>query len=125
MALIWPQDKMKPLRPPGRRVQLPATAAAAFWRRVDKSGGPDVCWPWAGAISPQGYGFVYWRGQSRGAHCVAWEINTRERQTKGVVIRHGDDCTTRLCCNPKHLSSGTSRDNFEDMVRVRAKRQKT
>src|SRR5438874_974236 len=27
-----------------------------FWSKVDKSGGPDACWPWTGCINAWGYG---------------------------------------------------------------------
>lgn len=32
--------------------------AERFWPKVDKSGGPDACWPWLGGINGDGYGFI-------------------------------------------------------------------
>jgi hypothetical protein len=76
-----------------------------FWGKVDRSTGPDACWPWRGAISGR-YG--YFRlgslkdGTRRqvGAHQVA------------CVLRHGSlmpdqephhTCRNGRCVNPAHL----------------------
>lgn len=37
----------------------PESAEKRFWRKVDKSGGPDACWPWLASTHPGGYGQFY------------------------------------------------------------------
>ena len=73
-----------------------------FWTKVDKSGGPDACWPWLAAIDTGGYGRVTGDGNGkwRAAHRVAWEL-TNGPIPEGLVIDHL--CRNRACQNPKHL----------------------
>ena len=44
----------------GRRRTWPSIAERLWWR-VDKSGGPDACWPWSGARTTTGS--AAWEGQ--------------------------------------------------------------
>src|SRR6185312_561373 len=49
--------------------------AVPFWDRVDRSGGPDACWPWTGAINKSGYGsFGEKPGSIRTTSRVAYEL---------------------------------------------------
>lgn len=85
-----------------------------FWARVDKSKGEDSCWEWTGPTK-NGYGLSHIRVgkvQTEFAHRRAfWYI---KGSPKGFVIRH--TCDNKLCCNPKHLLSGTHKDNARDRV---------
>lgn len=85
-----------------------------FWARVDRSGGPDACWPYTGGINGAGYGSCWWRRRYMDGHCVAWSI-ANGPIARGVVIRH--TCDNRKCCNPTHLLSGTHHDNAMDKIR--------
>jgi hypothetical protein len=38
--------------------------AERYWSKVDKSGGPDACWPWTAGRSAGGYGIL--RNKDRG-----------------------------------------------------------
>lgn len=84
-----------------------------FWRRIDKSGGPDACWPWLKAINGNGYGSLSWQGKVRTAHRTAYELtigpipdgmdldhmcHSRDRSCVG-----GKTCPHRRCVNPRHL----------------------
>ena len=87
-----------------------------FWDKVDRSGGPDACWPWLAARRDDGYGIV--RGDApRGtpcnlkAHRVAWEL-TNGPIADGLFACHACDNTS--CCNPGHLFLGTNEDNLKD-----------
>jgi hypothetical protein len=91
-----------------------SNAAERFWSKVDKTGGPDACWPWLAGKTPLGYGRARWGGQTIYSHRVAFVVTTGEDIT-GWVICHS--CDNPSCCNPKHLWSGTQRDNMRDRER--------
>lgn len=85
-----------------------------FWARVDKSGGPEVCWPWTVKRSWSGYGRFWSRskGAEVAAHRVAWEL-TNGPIPPGKVVRH--KCDNPPCCNPADLELGVQADNVRDM----------
>lgn len=85
-----------------------------FWRKVDKSGGPDACWPWTGALSNKGYGVVGVDYKSIPAHRLAY-IYTYGEIAPGLIVRHRV-CDNPRCCNFLHLLVGTYADNAADMV---------
>ena len=55
--------------------------------RIDRSAGPDACWPWELSTGSHGYG-------------QAWDVD--------------HVCHNRLCCNPSHLRLLTNRENARD-----------
>lgn len=103
----------KPLKPIGDRL----------WPRVDRSGGPDACWPWLGPVSSQGYGRVRTGGQGSpmaGAHRMAFILaNPDAAEPEAVdhrchdpkICAGGTDCPHRRCCNPAHLVAATLAEN--------------
>lgn len=89
-----------------------------FKQKVDRSGGPDACWPWTAARNPDGYGMLRVPLESGGwrmamAHKLALEFS-------GVKIPDGKfalhTCDNPPCCNPKHLYVGDHEQNMRDMV---------
>ncbi|MFB6536673.1 HNH endonuclease [Streptomyces noursei] len=89
---------------------------AKFWARVDRSGGPNGCWPWIGG-KPNHYGQTA-AGQgmtgSSGAHVVAFTLARElpKAPDRGLVLRHL--CDYKPCCNPAHLKPGTVGENLAD-----------
>jgi hypothetical protein len=80
----------------------------SFWSRVDKSAGPDACWPWLGAKTPLGYG--RW-SDSGYAHRITLSLASG---ATGRVAMH--TCDSPSCVNPAHLRWGSHRENSQDMV---------
>lgn len=95
----------------------PLSFEERFWSKVDRSGGPDVCWPWIRALQPTtGYGAVGTGPSSHTpalAHRVAWELTNGPIPGGLCVLHH---CDNRRCCNPSHLFLGTRTDNALDKV---------
>jgi len=87
-----------------------------FWEKVDRSGGPDACWPWTASKKGDGYGQIMVDGQPIKAHRVAWILTHGPIPPETPVVRHVV-CRNRLCCNPAHLAVGTQADNVQDTVR--------
>lgn len=85
--------------------------AERLWAKVDRSGGPDACWPWTGWVDPQGYAELRsggGRSKKRPAHRVGYEA-MRGPIPGGLTIDHL--CRNRRCCNPAHLEPVTQRVN--------------
>lgn len=89
--------------------------AEFFWSRVDKSGGPDACWPWMLSRRGKGYGQVC-IGNRRvcDTHRVAHVLAVGPIPD-GHFVCHS--CDNPPCCNPAHLWIGTPDDNVRDMMR--------
>jgi len=85
---------------------------ATFWDHVDKSGGPDACWPWLEYIGSHGYGSLQYEGKPTPAHRVAYALT--HGKIDGRVVRH--TCDNHPCVNPRHLIAGSHKDNTQDMM---------
>jgi len=81
-----------------------------FWRKVDKSAGPDGCWLWMGG-KRNGYGQFRLDSRRVSAHRVAYELATGE-QIGDLQIDH--ICHVPACVNPAHLRPVTSKQNHEN-----------
>jgi hypothetical protein len=84
--------------------------ATQFWAKVDKSAGPDGCWPWVGAKFPRGYGNFRGVRANRLAYALANGTDPRE-----LHVCHS--CDNPPCCNPAILFLGTVADNMHDRDR--------
>lgn len=80
----------------------------------------DNHWIWQLQKTPySGYGVMTiqknpWIGGVT-AHRVSYQVFNNIELPEDVLVRH--DCLRKDCCNPEHLSEGTSQDNADDMVR--------
>jgi hypothetical protein len=82
-----------------------------FWATVDRTGGPDACWPWLTGRDKDGYGKVRFNGQPLRSHRLAYILCYGEPDSH-LVVRHS--CDNPPCCNPAHLIAGTVVENNED-----------
>lgn len=72
------------------------------------------CWEWTGGTDGDGYGCFRWTEKNiQRANQAAYELFVGKRH--GLQVLH--TCDNPSCCNPEHLFLGTSKDNFDDMVR--------
>ena len=85
--------------------------AERFWAKVDRSGGPDACWPFTGRRTRKGYGSFTVAGRLASAHRVAYEL-TNGPIPKDLHALH--TCDAPPCCNPAHIFLGTNLDNMRD-----------
>jgi hypothetical protein len=90
-----------------------ATLAQRLDMFIDRSGGPDACWPWTRKRSPDGYGRVTNYSGTVQAHRAVME------QLHGPIDPDLDVmhlCNNPPCCNPAHLRIGTAAENMAYMV---------
>lgn len=98
-----------------RRPRLP------FWDNVDRSGGPEACWPWLGYKKDSGHGLTTLDSMPIHAHRKAW-ILTHGPIRGGLSALH--KCDNPACCNPTigtgHIYLGTRATNMIDRWTKRA-----
>lgn len=91
------------------------TPIMRFNLRVDRSGGPDACWPWTGAKSKAGYGYFRVGGRKgvvMAAHRYAKQQTQSEPLNPDLFACH--ECDNPPCCNPAHIFMATHSGNMQD-----------
>lgn len=105
------------------------TTEDRLWKGTDRSGGPNACWVWQGALI-KGYGRI-WAGnrykmKRMYTHRLAWFITGHRVTKKRPLVLH--KCDHPPCCNPDHLYAGNmgdnARDAFQRGTRVRHKNKR-
>jgi hypothetical protein len=97
-----------------------AEREARFWAKVDKSAGPEGCWPWIGERRSETsqYGRFYLaphrRAKRIGAHRFACSLAIGRELRADEVPLHS--CDNPPCCNPAHLTPGPQLRNVRDMI---------
>jgi len=87
----------------GKRRVRPAEER--FWSFVDKSAGPDACWPWTGALGGRnndGPVFAMAHGHQVSARRACWLFVHGVTLTKAHIVT--PECGTASCMNPTHLA---------------------
>lgn len=96
------------------------TRSERFWSKVDRSRGPNECWPFLGAKNEQGYGLFSSGQRMMRAHRYSYVIE-HGKEPHGVIdhICHngtecpgGPQCRHRRCVNPSHLEDVTLQENI-------------
>jgi hypothetical protein len=95
----------------------PKTIEERLWAKVDRSGGPDACWPWTGPVNKGGYGQIQRNGKTIGVHRAAYEIAHGEIPEGMSVCHNCPGGDNPRCCNEGHLWLGTHRENIHDRDR--------
>jgi len=95
--------------------------AQKFLAKVDRSGGPNACWPWKAAVMKNGYGaFARDKGHIIKSHRVAFFLATDQDPREQCVCHSCDvrypigSIEYRKCCNPSHLWLGSHANNIAD-----------
>ena len=90
----------------------PETIEGRLLARMDRSGGPDSCWPFvAPGASRSGHLQLSWKDRMLPVHRLAYQTWCGPIPD-GLVVRHR--CDNPPCCNPAHLELGTVADNNRD-----------
>lgn len=93
----------------------PRPLAERLWAKVDRTAGPDACWPWTGSLTKGGYGKIRAGSITEpilSAHVAAYVV-TFGPVPDGREVDHvkARGCVRRDCCNPSHLEAVTHREN--------------
>ncbi len=100
-----------------------AVALARFWQGVDRSGGPESCWPARGLTVASGYAVLrVGNASSRRtvkAHRLSYEIafdgacppSVDHLCHDATCAPPGVQCSHRMCCNPRHLAAASVEAN--------------
>lgn len=90
-----------------------------YWEKVDRSGGPDACWPWTAATDKDGYPGGFWDGTYYAPgrpHSIRPARWAYARYIKPIPEGHGvlHHCDNPPCMNFTHWFTGTDADNMAD-----------
>jgi hypothetical protein len=82
-----------------------STTYERFWACVDRSAGPNECWPWTGMLTPRGVPVFEVRGRRTTARRYAYRMQYGDPGKLRVVVT----CELAICMNWDHLSVSTAR----------------
>ncbi len=99
--------------------RVPPTDEERLWSKIDRSGGPDACWPWTtDSVFRNGYGQFTYMADGKcvhiQAHRMVWIFVNGPIEPPSLLALH--TCDNPPCCNPRHLFLGTHSINTRDAV---------
>ena len=98
-----------------KRERSPEGIEARFWSHVDRSGGPDACWPWKDSVNARGYGkFGYVSELGKVVHINASRFALQLLQGPLGDMCACHHCDNPPCCNQSHLFAATNAGNAAD-----------
>jgi hypothetical protein len=89
-------------------------ARARFDAKVDKTSGPDACWPWLGTTDARDRGQFWLGGRRHRAPRIAWSLHHSRAFPDELLACH--TCDNPNCVNPSHIWPGTMSENISDAV---------
>jgi hypothetical protein len=87
------------------------TLETRLMAKVVKGASEDACWAWTGARYAFGYGTIGTSKGNDGAHRVSYRLFVGPIPD-GMCVLHR--CDNPECANPKHLFTGSKKDNAVD-----------
>ena len=84
-------------------------------QNIDRSAGPDACWPWRGTLTSKGYGRLRVGARTYLAHRLSYAFYAAAPgmlADRDAMVLHS--CDNPPCCNPNHLRIGDNADNMRD-----------
>lgn len=101
-----PRPTVRPYRRPpkprrGNRASSLERLRERLSDKIDASGGPDACWPWTGALLPNGQPTISWHNKQRTAARMVYLVTHEVDLPRGVRVLR--TCDNKLCLNPEHL----------------------
>ncbi len=85
--------------------------ADRFWSHVDRSAGPNACWPWLAGKNSDGYGHIRIGPRIVTTSRLAYELATGKPLGRLQALHN---CDNKSCCNPAHIYPGNNADNSVD-----------
>ena len=99
-----------PLREPGE------PDSHRFLREVVLSFDGDECLPWPGYRDPNGYGRITIKRKNMMVHRFVCEVVHGKPPTSKHHAAHSCGKGHEGCCNPRHLSWKTAKENYQDQI---------